>query len=103
MENNKVLGLIGLAARARKIESGTDIVSETILNKKAKLVIVTEDASDRTKNNFEFLCKKHSVNFLIYSDIENLSHSIGKNNKAVICIKDKNFADEIYKKIKEKT
>lgn len=99
MIDNKVYGLLGLARRAGKISFGTESSIETIQKGKAKLVIVATDSSDRTKNNFEELSKKFNVEFRIFGTIENLSKSIGQNNKAVIVIKDKNFSNEIVKKI----
>ena len=99
MIDNKVYGLLGLARRAGKISFGTESSIETIQKGKAKLVIVTTDSSERTKNNFEELSKKFNVEFRIFGTIENLSKSIGQNNKAVIVIKDKNFSNEIVKKI----
>lgn len=99
MIDNKVYGLLGLARRAGKISFGTESSIETIQKGKAKLVIVTTDSSDRTKNNFEELSKKFNVEFRIFGTIESLSKSIGQNNKAVIVIKDKNFSNEIVKKI----
>ena len=99
MIDNKVYGILGLARRAGKISFGTESSIETIQKGKAKLVIVTTDSSDRTKNNFEELSKKFNVEFRIFGTIENLSKSIGQNNKAVIVIKDKNFSNEIVKKI----
>ena len=92
---NKIYGLIGLARRAGKISFGTESSIETIEKKKAKLVIVAEDSSDRTKKNFKELCEKLNVSFRITGTIEDLSKSIGQVNKAVIVIKDENFAKEI--------
>ena len=96
-QKNRVLGLIGLSAKAGKIECGADAVEECIKRGKAKLVIVSEDAADRTKENFEFLSKQQRVNFVVYANKEELSKSIGKNNKAVLAIKDKNLSEQIYK------
>lgn len=96
-QKNRVLGLIGLSAKAGKIECGADAVEECIKRGKAKLVIVSEDAADRTKENFEFLSKQQRVNFVIYANKDELSKTIGKNNKAVLAIKDKNLSNEIYK------
>ena len=48
MINNKILGLVGFAARARKIAFGADSVEIDIKARKVKLIIVAEDASDRT-------------------------------------------------------
>lgn len=96
-QKNRVLGLIGLSAKAGKVECGADAVEECIKRGKAKLVIVSEDAADRTKENFEFLSKQQRINFAIYSNKDELSKTIGKNNKAVLAIKDKNLSNEIYK------
>ena len=50
-KEDKIYGLIGLAARARKLAYGYDSVVELIKKNKAKLVIVAKDASEKTKNN----------------------------------------------------
>lgn len=99
MINNKIYGLIGLARRAGKISFGTESSIDTIERRKAKLVIVAQDASDRTKKNFKILCERENVKIRIYGTIDELSKSIGQNNKAVIVIKDENFSNEIVKKI----
>ena len=96
---NKIYGMIGLARRAGKINFGTESSIEIIKNRKAKLVIVAEDAADRTKKNIKIECEKSNVAFRIYGTIEELSNAIGQNNKAIIAIKDENFAKEIIKKI----
>ena len=89
----------GLARRAGKISFGTESSKETIEKKKAKLIIVAEDASDRTKRNFEDLASVNNVPIRIKGTIEDLSKSIGQINKAVIIVKDENFAREIIKRI----
>lgn len=97
MDNNKFLGLLGIATKAGKIVAGSEIVTESIKFKKAKLVIVAEDASDKTKKNFEYLCNKYEIKIIICETIDNLSMAIGKKNKAILCVKDKNFADEMVR------
>ena len=96
---NKIYGLVGLARRAGKVSFGTESSIETIEKKKAKLVIVAEDSSDRTKKNFRELSEKLNVSFRIVGTIENLSKAIGQVNKAVLVIKDENFAKEMLKRI----
>ena len=99
MINNKIVGLLGLATKAGVIIAGTDASIECIESKKAKLVLISEEASEKTKKNFEFICNKNFIPIVIWGSIETLSKAIGKNNKAIICIRDKNFAGEIYKLI----
>ena len=50
MINNNILGLIGLAMKAGKVAFGADSVEESIVKKKVRLVIISEDSSERTKN-----------------------------------------------------
>lgn len=97
MTNNKLIGFIGLCAKAGKLTYGTDACIELIQKKKAKLIIVAQNASERTKKNMKFVCDNNNVNICFYGEIEDLSHAIGKQNKAVIGIKEVNFANQILK------
>ncbi|HOZ54716.1 MAG TPA: ribosomal L7Ae/L30e/S12e/Gadd45 family protein [Clostridia bacterium] len=96
---NKVLGLVGLATRAGKVIFGTDACVEGIEKNKIKLIILTNDASERLKNKFIKLCelKNNGVKVIIFGTIDTISSAIGKQNKAVIGIKDINFSNEIIK------
>ncbi len=97
INNNRVLGLIGLCTKAGKICFGTDACTDLIEKKRVDLVIVANDASDRTKRNFEFICNKNNTKICFFGTIEQISKAIGKNNKAVIAIKNKDFANQIEK------
>ena len=97
MNCKKAFGLLGICAKAGKLVSGADIVEETIMKNKAKLLILAEDASEKTKSHFIFLCEKKYVPYKVFGKIEENSKAIGKNNRAVICIKDINFAKELKK------
>ena len=98
MINNNILGLIGLAMKAGKICFGADSVEENIIKQKVKLLIISEDSSERTKNKFIKLCEKYNIPVIIDGNIDVLSKTIGKSNKAIIGIKDINFAESIQKK-----
>lgn len=97
MINNKIWGLVGLAARARKICFGADSVEQEMKKKKVKLVLIAQDSSERTKTKFQKLCKENKTECLIIGDIETLSKSIGKVNKAIIGIEEENIAKQIQK------
>lgn len=98
MINNKVLGLIGLSMKAGKVSFGADSVENDIVKRKIKLIIIAEDSSNRTKNKFINICNKYNIPIIIDSNIEELSKAIGKNNKAIIGIKDESFAKTIQEK-----
>lgn len=94
---NKVYSLLGFAAKAGKLVVGTDAVIECIQYKKAKLIIVASDASDKTKKNIQFICDKNGLKCYIYGLKDEMSHAIGKVNKVVLAVKDKNIANGIKK------
>ena len=97
MINKKILGLLGLSARARKVSFGADSVEQEIKKRKVKLIIIAEDASTRTKDKFKKLSEQYNVPIIIKGKIEELSKSIGKDNKAIIGIKEINLSNEIQK------
>ena len=96
-KSKKILGLIGLAARARKICFGADSVEEQIKKKKVYLIIVATNSSDRTKEKFKKLGEEYKTPIIVQGEIEVLSKAIGKSNKAIIGIEEKNIANEIEK------
>lgn len=97
MINKKILGLIGLSARARKISFGADSVEQQIKIGKVKLIIIAEDSSERTKDKFKKLSEKYKIPIIIAGNIEELSKAIGKSNKAILGIEDINLSKEIQK------
>ncbi|MBR0490542.1 MAG: ribosomal L7Ae/L30e/S12e/Gadd45 family protein [Clostridia bacterium] len=72
-------------------------MKEEILKHKAKLVIVSEEASERTKDKFKKLCLEYNVPLIEDGKIEELSKAIGKENKATFAVKESNLAKEIEK------
>ena len=82
---------------AGKIAFGADAVIDCIERKKVKLVIITEDASDKTKKNIKFICNKYNVGCVIFGTKDELSHAIGKMNKVVFAIKDRDLSNGIKK------
>ena len=54
--NNKFLGMLGLAKRAGKVQTGEDICSKAVKSGVSKLIIVACDASDNTKKSITDSC-----------------------------------------------
>ncbi len=95
--NSKILGMLGLATRAGKTVFGAEATQEAIQKRKVKLIIVAQDAADRTKRNFEELCNKNEIPIRIILTINEISNSIGQINKAIVGIRDINFSKEILR------
>ena len=97
MINKKILGLIGLSAKAGKISFGADSVETQIRKRKINLVIIAENSSERTKDKFKKISQENGIPYIIIGEIDELSKAIGKSNKAIIGIKDLNLSKEIQK------
>lgn len=97
INNRKVCGLLGLAMKAGKVEFGTEACMQGIEKNKIKLIIIGIDTSERTKMKFRSICSNKKIHILECLKIEEISETIGKANKAIIGIKDTNFAREIVK------
>lgn len=97
--NHKALNLLGFAQKAGKIVSGETGSIASIKNKKAFLVIISEDASDNTKNLIKSLCQTHGIDCLERGSKIDLGISIGKSPRSVIGILEKGFSDAIREKM----
>lgn len=97
MLTNKIYGLLGISMKAGKIVFGTDSTMDMISRRRVKLVIIAEDSSDRTIRHFKEKCDEYNIPYYIFGNKDEISKAIGKENKAVIGIKNKNLADAIKK------
>lgn len=97
MNNHKIEGLLGICMKAGALSFGTDACMDIIQKRKVKLILVAEDAAERTKKNFEIVCKENHIPICFYGTIETLSKSIGKPNKAVFGVRNQSLAMEIKK------
>ena len=99
MSMNNRLSLLGLAARAGKVVSGEFAVEKSVKSGKTFLVLVAEDASANTKNNFSDMCTYYKVPLYYVGTKEELGKAIGKEYRASLAVTDRNFADAMRKKL----
>jgi len=93
--NNKILSLISLATKAGKTVSGEFTVEKTVKEGKAFLVVVAEDASDRTKKKFGNMCTFYEVPMVVFGNKDELGHFMGKEFRATLALTDEGFAKTI--------
>lgn len=93
--NRKLQSMLSLCQRAGKIVTGEDTVEANVKSQTALLVLIAEDASENTKNKFMNKCKYYNIPYCICFTKEELSGCIGKFNRSVYAIVEKNFADKI--------
>ena len=93
---DRVFGMIGLAARAGKVVSGSDAVIGAIRSNNVKLLIITRDIS---RNSLDKILKSMNsdkeITCYSFSTSEELGYALGKPNRTVAAITDKSFAEGI--------
>ncbi len=99
MKSDAVLSMLGLCKKAGGLKSGAYSVEEAVKNHKAALVVVTADASERTKKSHRDMCAYYQVPLFEYGTKESLSAAIGAENRVSVVITDQNFADELVKRL----
>lgn len=112
----KYLNLIGFAAKSGKIAYGEEDVLNGIEKGKISLTIIAKDMPEKAKNRMEKklihayenlyfeisgLKEKEEIRVIIVGTKEENSSAVGKVNKPVIGIKDRNLAKGIIKSILE--
>ena len=88
MQNRKVWGYLGLAARAGKAVSGSFCVERSVRRRRAKLVIVSQEASENTKKTFRDLCTYYKVPLYIFGTSDELGKTLGKEFRMLAAIED---------------
>ena len=98
---DKVLSLLGLAARGKNLVSGEFSTEKAVKEGKAQVVIVAEYASDNTKKMFRDKCTFYDIPVYFYSDKENLGRAMGKQMRASAAVTDSGLASGIIKHLEE--
>ncbi len=89
---DRLLSLLGLCRRAGKITLGNDPVIDSIVQKKAKLIIVASDCSQNTAKGILTTAHKNNVRtHIVPYTKEDISLAVGKYT-AVLSICDNGFA-----------
>ncbi|MBS4217710.1 YlxQ family RNA-binding protein [Bacillus sp. FJAT-49711] len=101
MKQEKWMSLLGLANRARKIISGEELVVKEIKNGRAKLVLISKDASSNTSKKIQDKCTYYDVPFRFVESREKLGHAIGKDERVVVAILEDGFAKKLTSMLDE--
>ena len=88
----KVYNLLGLMQRAGKLITGEDLIIKNLKNKKIKLLVIAEDCG---VNNF------YGVEHIEFSNIENISIAIGRDNRVAVGITDSGFIKKFKQLLEE--
>lgn len=92
---NKLLSALSLARKAGRLEIGFDPVQEAVKLKKALLVVIVRDASQRTARETERICRENGTEILLADVTKDDTFRVLGKTVAVIAVCDGGFADMI--------
>ena len=92
MQKDKILSYLGLATKAGQTVSGEFCVEKSVRQGKAKLVIVSKDASEASQKNFRNICTYYKVPLYFLGSREELGAACGKEARVSAAIEDEGLA-----------
>lgn len=98
---DKVYGLLSIAAKAGRVVSGSDLALEEVKKKRARLVILSEDASGNTRKLFQDKASYRDIPAAVYGNSEDLGRAIGKKPRVVAAVLDQGLSESILRAIRE--
>lgn len=95
MKNNQWMSLLGLANRARKIISGEELTVKQIQSGKARLILLSADASANTTKKITDKCNSYEIPYKMVENRHLLGQAIGKEARVVVAVLDDGFAKKM--------
>ena len=96
--NNKILTLLGFAAKAGKLSYGFEACVSSIKSGQSHLALVASDISAKSCKEVRFYADKCVVKHILLEgiDIKQMSDAVGKKC-GIVSVNDKGFADALAK------
>ncbi len=91
----RIYQMLGMAARARLLITGEELVLRDVRSGTARLVIVAGDASDNTLKKINDKCTTYNVEKHVFGTRDEIGHAIGKESRVVLAITDAGFARKL--------
>lgn len=97
--NNKYQ-ILGLMYASKNLSIGQDGVLAAVRSNKAKYVLISKDASERTIKTITDKCKFYDVNYAIVDEQGQMAAAIGKKTVMAVSTNSSGFAKKM-KELKE--
>lgn len=92
---DKILGTLGISRKAGKLLMGFDRVKEAVLDRKAVLVVITQDISANSKKEIAFVCARQGTDVLETPvTMEEVQSRLGKRC-GILALTDHGLADSV--------
>lgn len=94
MSSDQISGLLGLAARARRISTG-DTAFQQLRSHKVYLMIMSDTIGDNSRKKLNDKCTFYHVP-LVSMNEETMNRAIGTSNRKFVAILDEGFAQKLH-------
>ena len=98
--NDKILTLLGFAAKAGKLSYGFDAARSALSQKKSKLLLIANNISPKSSKEIQFFGEKFKTQVIVLEnyDIDSVSHAIGRRC-GIISVNDDSFSQGLISAI----
>ena len=86
MNKQQIINFLGIATKARKTITGTELVGNAIANGKTKLVLVSTDISDRSLKDITNKANYYQVKMFQVLNDEEIKQATGKSRKMIAIV-----------------
>ena len=98
---DRLLSMLGIAAKAGKIASGEFATENAVKSGKAFLVVTASDASENTAKKFRDMTDFYHVPLIVYGTKDSLGGCIGKDYRSSLAVTDEKLAEAVENKMKQ--
>lgn len=96
-----IAALLGLCQRAGQLASGDMAAEQALRKRKALLLLIATDTSERTQNRYRHLARTAGVPCYLVGTLDELGSAVGKSRRAALAILSIDFARGIQGMIKK--
>jgi ribosomal protein L7Ae-like RNA K-turn-binding protein len=99
MNDDKILGLLGLAHRAGFVASGAMQTEKALLSGRCKLLLVAADAAPETQKRLNLMIGETNIPVFRILSKSQLGTAVGKSPKAALAVNDIGFASSLRRMV----
>lgn len=99
MIQSNLLGFLGIMNRANALRHGAFQVEVGMKKGEIRLLLVAEDASDRTKKDYDNAAFYHKIPILFFGTKQELGSVVGKTERACLGLTEEGFTKAFLKKL----
>lgn len=99
MKREKIHSYLGFARKSRSLVSGYNSCVHEIQRGRVRLILLTNDLKQGTKDSFEEMAARENIPLCYYGTMAKMAEMTGIEGRGVFAITDKNLAQAIENEV----